>query len=193
MRVLDRQFPRGESSRAIHYGMARTFQTQHVLPQLRVVENVMLGCHAWGRVSWLDGMLITPRTWRERQRMRATALDCLDLVGLGRTVAEQPCGLLPFAHQRLVEIARALAGRPRLLLLDEPASGLHAEEVRIFARLIRQLKAAGITVVLVEHNFGLVSELADTITVLDAGVKLAEGDFETVRLNQRVIEAYLGT
>ncbi|MGH2599350.1 MAG: ATP-binding cassette domain-containing protein, partial [Dehalococcoidia bacterium] len=192
VRVFGRRFPRGASTRGIRYGMARTFQSQLVLPQLSVAENVMLGCHAWGRVGWLRGMLPLPAAWRERRRMRETALDCLDLVGLGRGVAELPCGQLPFAHQRLVEIARTLAGRPRILLLDEPASGLHADEVAAFVRLVRRLKAGGLTVVLVEHNFGLVSELADTITVLDAGVKLAEGDFDSVRHDGRVVEAYLG-
>jgi len=157
-----------------------------------VLENVMLGCHARGRVWMLDGMLPLPHVRGERRRFEQTARDCLDLVGLGRAIAETPAGLLPFAHQRLVEIARALAGRPRVLLLDEPASGLHAGEVRAFAALIRSLRQAGLTVVLVEHNFGLVSELADTITVLDAGAVLAEGDFATVRNDPRVVEAYLG-
>lgn len=192
VRIAGRGFPRGAAARAIRYGMARTFQTQQLLPQLSVLENVMLGCHAWGRVTILEGMLPLPHVRRERRRFRETALACLDLVGLGRQTADLPCGQLPFAHQRLVEIARALAGRPRVLLLDEPASGLHSEEVRMFARLIRYLKHSGLTVVLVEHNFGLVSELADTITVLDAGSRLAEGDFESVRTNPQVVEAYLG-
>jgi ABC-type branched-subunit amino acid transport system ATPase component len=137
-------------------------------------------------------MLPLPHVRRERRRARETALACLDLVGLGRDVADMPCGQLPFAHQRLVEIARALAGQPRVLLLDEPASGLHAEEIRSFIGLVRRLREAGLTVVLVEHNFGLVAELADTITVLDAGARLAEGDFEAVRSDPAVIEAYLG-
>ncbi len=192
IRVFGRRVARGRPYRAIRHGLARTFQTQQLLPELTVLENVMLGCHARGRVSMLDGMLPLPHVRRERRRFHATALDCLDLVGLGRGIAETPAGLLPFAHQRLVEIARALAGRPRVLLLDEPASGLHAGEVQAFASLVRSLRQAGLTVVLVEHNFGLVSELADTITVLDAGAVLAEGDFETVRNDPRVVEAYLG-
>lgn len=192
VRVFGRRLPRGRAARAIRAGMARTFQAQQVLPQMSVIDNVMLGCHAWGRVTILDGMVPLPHVWRERRRFRETGLACLDLVGLGRAAADLPCGQLPFAHQRLVEIARALAGRPHLLLLDEPASGLHSDEVRSFVRLIRGLKAAGLTVVLVEHNFGLVSELADTITVLDAGARLAEGGFEAVRSNPQVIEAYLG-
>lgn len=190
--IFGRRLPRDGSSRAIRLGMARTFQMQQVLPQLTVLENVMLGCHSWGQVTFLDGMLPLPHVWRERRRFRTTALACLDLVGLGRGIAELPCGQLPFAHQRLVEIARAIAGRPNVLLLDEPASGLHAEEVRAFARLVRRLQGAGLTIVLVEHNFGLVSELADTITVLDAGRLLAEGNFEAVRSDPQVVEAYLG-
>jgi ABC-type branched-subunit amino acid transport system ATPase component/ABC-type branched-subunit amino acid transport system permease subunit len=192
IRVFGRDLPRGQASRSIRLGMARTFQTQQVLPHLTVAENVMLGCHSRGRVTILEGMLPLPHVWRERRRFRESALACLDLVGLGRQVADVRCGLLPFAHQRLVEIARALAGQPEVLLLDEPASGLHSAEVRAFAALIRRLREAGITVVLVEHNFGLVSELADTISVLDAGALLAEGDFETVRNDPQVVEAYLG-
>jgi branched-chain amino acid transport system permease protein len=192
VQVFGKQLPRGGSTRAIRLGMARTFQMQQVLPQLSVLENVMLGCHPWGQVTFLDGMLPLPHVWQERRRFRATALACLDLVGLGRGVADLPCGQLPFAHQRLVEIARAVAGRPQILLLDEPASGLHAEEVRAFVHLVRRLKEAGLTIVLVEHNFGLVSELADVITVLDAGRLLAEGTFETVRSDPQVVEAYLG-
>ncbi|HLZ69995.1 MAG TPA: branched-chain amino acid ABC transporter ATP-binding protein/permease [Dehalococcoidia bacterium] len=192
IRVFGRRVARGRPYRAIRHGLARTFQTQQLLPELSVLENVMLGCHARGHVWMLDGMLPLPHVRRERRRFQQTAHACLDLVGLGRGFAETPAGLLPFAHQRLVEIARALAGRPRVLLLDEPASGLHAGEVQAFAALVRSLRQAGLTIVLVEHNFGLVSELADTITVLDAGAVLAEGDFETVRNDPRVVEAYLG-
>ncbi|HZQ34497.1 MAG TPA: branched-chain amino acid ABC transporter ATP-binding protein/permease, partial [Dehalococcoidia bacterium] len=192
IRVFGRRLARGRPYRAIRHGLARTFQTQQLLPELSVLENVMLGCHARGHVWMLDGMLPLPHVRHERRRFERTARDCLDLVGLGSAIAETPAGLLPFAHQRLVEIARALAGRPRVLLLDEPASGLHAGEVRAFAALVRSLRQAGLTVVLVEHNFGLVSELADTITVLDAGAVLAEGDFATVRNDPHVVEAYLG-
>lgn len=192
IRVFGRRIARGRPYRAIRHGLARTFQTQQLLPELSVLENVMLGCHARGHAWMLDGMLPLPHVRGERRRFEQTARDCLELVGLGRAIAGTPAGLLPFAHQRLVEIARALAGRPRVLLLDEPASGLHAGEVRAFAALVRSLRQAGLTVVLVEHNFGLVSELADTITVLDAGAVLAEGDFATVRNDPRVVEAYLG-
>lgn len=192
VRVFGRYFPRGGAVRAIRFGLARTFQAPQVLPQLTVVENVMLGCHAWGRATFLDGMLPLPHVCQEQRRFRETAMACLDLVGLGRGAAELSCGQLPFARQRLVEIARALAGRPQVLLLDEPVSGLHVDEVQIFIRLMRELKAAGLTAILVEHNLGLVAELADTITVLDAGVCLAEGSFEEVRSNPQVVEAYLG-
>jgi ABC-type branched-subunit amino acid transport system ATPase component len=124
--------------------------------------------------------------------LRSRALELLDQVGLGRGVAGMRCGQLPFAHRRLVEVCRALAGEPRILLLDEPASGLAPDEVRAFIALLRRLKEAGLTIVLVEHNFGLVAELADVITVLDAGATLAEGTFEEVRSDPAVVEAYLG-
>jgi ABC-type branched-subunit amino acid transport system ATPase component/ABC-type branched-subunit amino acid transport system permease subunit len=190
--AFGRAVPRGRASSSIRYGIARTFQSPQILAGLSVAENVMLGSHSRGRVTLLDGMVPLPHVWRERKRFRERALACIELVGLNREVADVPCGLLPFAHQRLVEIARALAGEPKVLLLDEPASGLHPDEVRAFAALIRQLQAAGLTIVLIEHNFELVAELATTITVLDAGELLAEGDVTSIRENPSVREAYLG-
>ena len=190
--VFGRKVPRGRPASSIGYGIARTFQSPQILTGASVADNIMLGSHSLGRVTMLDGMLPLPHVWRERKRFRKRAMACIELVGLDRALADTPCGLLPFAHQRLVEVARALAGEPRVLLLDEPASGLHPDEVRSFAELIRQLQAAGLTIVLVEHNFDLVAELASTITVLDAGELLAEGDVTSIRENPLVREAYLG-
>ncbi len=191
--TFGRPLRRGNSSRAIHHGIARTFQTPQMLRSRSALDNVMLGAHSRGRVTMLDGLLPLPHVWRERKRAEATARACIALVGLDASVEEMPVGSLPFAHQRLLEIARALAGAPHVLLLDEPASGLHPDEVRAFADLLRLLRTEGMTVVLVEHNFALVGELADEITVLDAGALLARGDFATVRANPAVVEAYLGS
>ncbi len=191
--TFGRNLRRGGSSRAVRNGIARTFQTPQMLRERSALDNVMLGSHARGRVTMLDGLLPLPHVWRERKRAETTARACMSLVGLDASVEDTPVAALPFAHQRLVEIARALAGGPRVLLLDEPASGLHHGEVLAFADLLRLLRAAGMTIVLVEHNFALVGELADTITVLDAGGLLAEGDLASVRANPAVIEAYLGS
>jgi ABC-type branched-subunit amino acid transport system ATPase component/ABC-type branched-subunit amino acid transport system permease subunit len=192
VRTFGRTIRRGRASASIRQGIARTFQTPQMLPALTGLENVMLGCHARGRVTMVDGMLPLPHVWRERKRFERTARACIELVGLGPEAAATPVGALPFAHQRLLEVARAIAGEPSVILLDEPASGLHPDEVRQFAGLIRRLRDAGLTIVLVEHNFALVGELSDTITVLDAGSLIAEGDFETVRNDPAVVEAYLG-
>ncbi len=188
-----RELARGRAAASIRRGIARTFQTPQVLPALTGLENVALGCHTTGRTTILEGLLPLPNVRREFAGFGERAKACMALVGLGPTAAEGPCGTLPFAHRRLLEIARALGGQPRVLLLDEPASGLHPDEVRDFADLLRSLRAAGLTIVLVEHNFSLVGELADTITVMDAGKVLAEGDFESVRTNPAVVEAYLGS
>jgi branched-chain amino acid transport system permease protein len=183
---------RGRAAASIRHGIARTFQTPQVLQRHTGLANVELGCHTNGRSTIVEGLLPLPNVRREARLFTERSKACIALVGLGVAQAEAPCSTLPFAHRRLLEIARAVAGKPRVLLLDEPASGLHPDEVRDFARLLRELRAAGLTIVLVEHNFGLVGELADTITVMDAGRVLAEGDFEAVRTNPQVVEAYLG-
>jgi ABC-type branched-subunit amino acid transport system ATPase component len=192
VRTFGRTIRKGRSAGAIRVGIARTFQTPQMLYALTGLENVMLGCHARGRVSMIEGMLPLPHVWRERKRFEQRARACIQLVGLGQAAAATPVGALPFAHQRLLEVARALAGEPSVLLLDEPASGLHPDEVRQFATLIRRLRDAGLTIVLVEHNFALVGDLSDMITVLDAGSLIAEGNVDAVRNDPAVVEAYLG-
>jgi len=190
--VSGRRLRRGRASASIRHGIARTFQTPQVLPALSALENVMLGAHSRGRVTIIEGMVPLPHVRREHRRFEEKARACIELVGLGPGTARMACGQLPFAHQRLLEIARAIAGEPRVLLLDEPASGLHPDEVKQFVALLRRLRDSGLTIVLVEHNFELVGELADTITVLDAGSLLAEGDIQAVRSDPKVVEAYLG-
>jgi ABC-type branched-subunit amino acid transport system ATPase component len=182
----------GRASSSIRHGIARTFQTPQMLAGMSALDNVALGAHSRGRVTILEALFPFPHVRSEWRRFEDKAKACIALVGLGPEVAAAPCAALPFAHRRLLEIARALAGEPRVLLLDEPASGLHPEEVRQFADLLRMLRASGLTIVLVEHNFDLVGELADLITVLDAGKLLAEGNLEHVSTNPAVVEAYLG-
>ncbi len=170
-------------------GVARTFQTPHVFADLTVAENVMLGMHRRLRAGFAAAML---RLTRREERAAAEESDAyLDQVGLSG-LRDTPAGALPFGAQRLLEIARALATRPRLLLLDEPASGLSALERAGLVTLIRRIRGGGVTIVLVEHDVGLVMGLADRVLVLNYGQRIAEGSPAAVRQDRRVIGAYLG-
>jgi len=132
-----------------------------------------------------------PRCRREERELRARADEVLERVGLG-AVAEQPAEALPLGQQRTVQLARALAANPKVLLLDEPAAGLRASERNQLARVIREVRARSLTVLLVEHDVALVTSLSDSITVLDLGRVIAEGDPSAIRRNPAVLAAYLG-
>jgi ABC-type branched-subunit amino acid transport system ATPase component/ABC-type branched-subunit amino acid transport system permease subunit len=172
-------------------GMARTFQNLRIYPNMTVLENVLVGCHRHERSALFGGGLGLPRQRSEeqgsRERARA-ALATLDLEHL----AEAPAASLPYGSQRLVEIARALASAPRLLLLDEPAAGMNASERAHLVGMIRRIHASGVTILLVEHDIELVLGISDGVCVLDYGKLICSGCPETVREDPRVVEAYLG-
>ncbi len=172
-------------------GISRTFQNLQIFFNMSVLENVMVGCHQRARSGLYRAALRLPGVVREEQKIRAWALEALKFCGLAH-LAERPADALPYGELKRVEIARALAADPRLLLMDEPAAGLNDTETAELRELIRRIGARGVTVLLVEHNMGLVMQVSDTVLVLDYGSKLAEGTTTEIQNDPRVIAAYLG-
>jgi ABC-type branched-subunit amino acid transport system ATPase component/ABC-type branched-subunit amino acid transport system permease subunit len=172
-------------------GIARTFQNLRIFVNMSVLDNVLVGCHRHEKSGFWAGGLGFPSQRREERLSRARALDALSLVGL-REEALLPASSLPYGQQRLVEIARALASEPRLLMLDEPAAGMNQSEREDLIRRISAIRDAGVTVLLVEHDMDLVMDISDQVNVLDYGRLIASGTPESVQRDEKVISAYLG-
>jgi branched-chain amino acid transport system ATP-binding protein len=174
------------------HGLIRTFQLVQLFRDLSAIENVKVGCHLRTHGGVVTA-LVRPKSARQTEAdVDATARELLTFVGLADHGA-LPASTLTYGRQRLLEIARALAVRPKLLLLDEPAAGLNAEETKVLSATIRKIVTQGTTVLLIEHDMTLVMNTADKVAVLDFGAKIAEGSPRTVRDDPAVIAAYLGT
>ncbi len=187
-RLLNRKKPHAVAA----MGISRTFQNVQLFSSMSALENVMVGRHLRSRAGLLSSCLLPPFARPEEKRIESDARRWLAFVGLA-DAADTPASSLPLGNQRMLEVARALAVEPNLILLDEPASGLNTRETIAMGELIGKIRESGVTVVLVEHDMELVMDISDHVAVLNFGRLIADGPPKTIQENPDVITAYLGT
>ena len=174
-----------------NHGIARTYQVIKLFNGMSVLDNVLVGMHSRLKSGFWTGIFRTAKTRQEEKAAHEKAFELLRLVGL-EEYATFPAGSLAYGQQRLLEIARALASNPKLLLLDEPAAGMNTTEKAMLNERIRAITAMGVTVLIVEHDMAMVMSIADKVYVISSGKNLAEGTGEEITNNPAVVEAYLG-
>ena len=192
VRIDGQDVTRWPPHRRARHGLATVFQTTRPLAQLDVLDNAAVGAHVRSRTGFAESMFRPPWQWREQQRVREEAREALAIIGLGER-ANDPAAVLPLGQLRLLAVARALAQRPSVLLLDEPAAGLGAGEKARLVEALRTLSGRGLTMVLVEHDMQFVGALAERVVVLDRGRVIAEGTPAVIRNDPHVVAAYLGS